>query len=109
MKGVPIGCPFPFSGQYLRVMDDARRDGLRAQLDAHHEWPSEYMFKFIAPNQPEKIEGVLAVFPDDVKIQRKSSGGGKYVALTIRETVASADVIFERYEAASAVGNILSL
>ena len=60
-------------------MDEDRKAGLRAQLDAHHDWPAEYMFKFIAPNQSDRIGAVLAVFPDDVRVERKSSGGGKYV------------------------------
>ena len=90
-------------------MEDARRDGLRAQLDAHHDWPSEYMFKFIAPNQAGRIEAVLAVFPDDVRVERKSSGGGKYVSLTIHETVPNADAVFERYRAVGAIGGIFSL
>lgn len=108
-KGCPLGAPFTVWGDNLAAMDEDRLSGLRAQLDAHHTWPSEYMFKFIAPNQPEKIEAVLAEFPDDVDVKRKSSGGGKYVALTVREVVPSADVIFERYQAVSDVGNILSL
>ena len=36
-------------------MDEDKKAGLRAQLDAHHDWPAEYMFKFIAPNQADRI------------------------------------------------------
>lgn len=90
-------------------MEDARRDGLRAQLDAHHDWPSEYMFKFIAPNLADRIEAVLGVFPDDVRVERKSSGGGKYVSLTIWETVDGADAVFDRYEAVGRIGGIFAL
>jgi len=87
-------------------MEDERLEGLRAQLDAHHTWPSEYMFKFIAPNQTDRIEAVLAVFPDEVTVRRKASGGGKYVSLTIHETVPNADAVFERYRAVGAIGGI---
>jgi len=90
-------------------MEEERMEGLRAQLDAHHEWPSEYMFKFIAPNQADRIGAVLAVFPDDVQVDRKYSGGGKYVSLTIREVMSSADAVFERYEAVGRIGGIFAL
>ena len=90
-------------------MDEDRKSGLRAQFDAHHHWPAEYMFKFIAPNQADRIGAVLAVFPDDVEVVRKSSGGGKYVSLTIREVVSSADAVFERYEAVGQIGGMFAL
>lgn len=90
-------------------MEEDKKAGLRAQLDAHHQWPSEYMFKFIAPNETNRIGAVLAVFPDDVQVERKSSGGGKYVSLTIREVMPSADGVFDRYEAVARIGGIFAL
>ena len=90
-------------------MEEDKRAGLRAQLDAHHQWPSEYMFKFIAPNQEDQIGAVLSVFPDSFQVERKSSGGGKYVSLTVRETLSSADAVFDRYEAVGRIGGIFAL
>jgi len=112
-KGVPMRVPLsalgPMRWSTFAGMEEERMAGLRAQLDAYHTWPSEYMFKFIAPNQPDRIEAVLSLFPDDVEVKRKSSGGGKYVALTIVETVANADAVFDRYRSVSAIGGIFSL
>ena len=90
-------------------MDEDSNAGFRAQLDAHHDWPAEYMFKFIAPNHADRIGSVLAVFPDDVRVERKASGGGKYVSLTIREVLSSADAVLERYEAVGRIGGIFAL
>jgi len=90
-------------------MQDSEFDGLRKQLDEHHDWPSEYMFKFIAPNRTEMIEAVLAVFPADVRVDRRESGGGKYIALTIREVVVDAEGVFHRYRAVHAIGGIFAL
>lgn len=90
-------------------MEEPDLEGLRKQLDAHHAWPSEYMFKFIAPNVPERVDAVLAVFPAEVKVDRRESGGGKYVSLTIREVVMDADGVFARYRAVSAIGGIFAL
>ena len=33
------------------------------------------MFKFIAPNQADRIGAVLAVFPDDVQVERNPVAG----------------------------------
>lgn len=106
---VPLSALGPMRWSTFAGMEEERMAGLRAQLDAYHTWPSEYMFKFIAPNQPDRIEAVLSLFPDDVEVKRKSSGGGKYVALTIVETVANADAVFDRYRSVSAIGGIFSL
>jgi putative lipoic acid-binding regulatory protein len=83
--------------------------GLRARLDAHHDWPSEYMFKFIAPNLPEKVDAILGMFPGEVRVERKTSGGGKYIALTIHEVVSNADAVFHRYQTVQALGGIFAL
>jgi hypothetical protein len=77
-------------------MKDEELDGLRARLDAHHDWPSEYMFKFISPNELQRVEAILAVFPEGTPVERKLSGGGKYISLTIREVVTDADAVFSR-------------
>ena len=90
-------------------MQDEELAGLRARLDAHHDWPSEYMFKFIAPNQSEKTQAILALFPPEVRVERKTSGGGKYMALTIHEVVANADAVFHRYQSVQAIGGIFAL
>ena len=90
-------------------MQDDQLAGLRARLDAHHDWPSEYMFKFIAPNQPEKIEAILVIFPAEVRLERKTSGGGKYISLTIHEVVSNADAVFHRYQTVQAIGGIFAL
>jgi len=90
-------------------MQEPDLDGLRKRLDEHHDWPSEYMFKFIAPNRPEVVDAVLAVFPVEVHVERRLSGGGKYIALTIREVVADADAVFDRYRTVTAIGGIFAL
>ena len=58
---------------------------------------------------PEKIEAILGVFPPDVRVERKTSGGGKYISLTIHEVVSNADVVFDRYQTVQAIGGIFAL
>ena len=109
-KGAPVqGAPFCWSRDNFAAMQDNDLDGLRERLNAHHDWPSEYMFKFIAPNLPEKVDAILGLFPSEVRVERKTSGGDKYIALTIHETVADADAVFHRYRTVQALGGIFAL
>ena len=103
------GAPFCWSRDNFDGMKEDELAGLRARLDAHHDWPSEYMFKFIAPNQAEKTEAILAVFPSGVRVDQKISGGGKYISLTIHEVVDNADAVFHRYQTVQAIGGIFAL
>lgn len=90
-------------------MKESDLDGLRARLDEHHDWPSEYMFKFIAPNTPDHIDAIIGVFPKQVRIDRRLSGGGKYISLTIHEVVANADAVFDRYREVNSIGGIFAM
>ena len=38
-------------------------DKLREALEKETHWPQKFMYKFIVPNQPEKIEEVKKLFP----------------------------------------------
>ena len=67
------------------------------------------MFKFISPNTPERVEAILAVFPAGVSVERRLSGGGKYISLTIREVMGNADAVFARYREVQDIGGIFAL
>ena len=45
---------------------------LRVQLETM-EWPSVYMYKFIVPNHPEKVDAVKAMFDDSAVIKITNS------------------------------------
>ena len=78
----------------------------REKLNATHQWPSLYMFKFIVPS--DKVQDVKNVFPKH-KAEEKPSSKGKYVSVTIQMMASSADEIIEKYEATSQIEGILSL
>lgn len=86
-----------------------RRERLRQQLNAFHQWPSAFTFKFIIPNLPENVAQLMAIFGHDASYVQRSSQGGKYVAFTITEVVADAEAVFIRYEAAASIPGVLSL
>lgn len=86
-----------------------KRERLRKQLDDFHEWPSVFLFKFILPNLPDSLELLKSGFGDSAKMKERLSKKGNYVSVTIEELVSSAEMVFERYEAAGKVPGIISL
>lgn len=98
---------------YLRCMNDGMSDDklakIRASLNARYNWPCSYMFKFIAPNDPEVVAEILTHFPGHTDCKDRLSSGGKYISLTIHEVVQGPDCIFSRYSCASNIKGVLAL
>jgi putative lipoic acid-binding regulatory protein len=82
------------------------RDEYKDILDHHHEWPTDYTFKFIVPK--DSVKDVHAMFPGQTTQDRPSSGG-KWVAVTFTKRVASADEILQIYDQARKIPHITAL
>jgi hypothetical protein len=84
-------------------------DKLKAQLDLM-EWPSLYMYKFIIPNENEKLAQVTALFDyETAEISYHESGKGNYVSVSVKEVAVSVEQIIEKYEKASEIKGVISL
>ena len=70
---------------------------LLESLEKVHEWPSLYMFKLIFEPEAERLAKVLALFPPESEILRKYSTGGKYLSVTVKEVMMSAEDVVARY------------
>ncbi|HQV51584.1 MAG: DUF493 family protein [Flavobacteriales bacterium] len=88
-------------------MDEEARDRLKLRLDEVHEWPSVYMFKFIFEPEQERTNAILALFPAESEVLRKYSSGGKYLSITVREVMLSAEEVIERYEKAGTIDGVI--
>ncbi|MBP6312429.1 MAG: DUF493 family protein [Flavobacteriales bacterium] len=88
-------------------MDEEARDRLKLRLDEVHEWPSVYMFKFIFEPEQERTNAILALFPEESEVLRKYSSGGKYLSITVREVMLSAEEVIQRYEKAGAIEGVI--
>ena len=82
---------------------------LHNKLSKLTNWPTVYMFKFIIPAETEKIKQVEALFPDESELSRKYSTAGKYVSITCKEVMMSADEVVERYARAATIEGIIAL
>ncbi len=83
-------------------------DNLKVQLE-QQEWPALYLFKFIIPNENEKLAQVSALFDENANISYHNSSSGHYVSVSVKEVMLSADSIIEVYEKASKIEGIISL
>lgn len=78
----------------------------REKLNAAHQWPSLYMFKFVVP--ADKVEEVKALFPTHSATVKPSSKG-KYVSVTTQMMASSAEEIMDKYMMASKIEGIIAL
>ena len=76
-------------------------------LDQTHDWPCQYMFKFIVP--VEQKNKVLELFQEEDAISTRMSRNGMYVSVTAKCRVHSSDEVIAVYEAASGIQGIVSL
>ncbi|MBK9148647.1 MAG: DUF493 family protein [Flavobacteriales bacterium] len=91
------------------MLSDEAKDRLRASLGKVHEWPSVYMFKFILTPDEARMKAVLSLFATESEVLRRYSAGGKYIAITVKEVMLSADEVVDRYDRASAIEGVITL
>jgi len=83
---------------------------LREELNNTSEWPSEYLYKFIVPTSPKKIEEVENAFDNiGAVIQTKQSKNAKYTGISINVMMESPEHVIEKYIEVSSVEGIISL
>lgn len=82
---------------------------LRSRLLETKEWPITYMYKFIVPNNGDKVNKVIATLPPNGKTTFNPSKDLHYVAVTHVVKVASADAIIETTQNATNIEGVISL
>ncbi len=86
--------------------DKFTTEEFKEKLEATHDFPALYMFKFIVLES--KKEEVKALFPQN-EVKYKPSSKGKYTSVTARVMVPSSDFIIEIYERAHKIEGIIAL
>lgn len=83
---------------------------LRTKLEETTTFPTRYMFKFITPNNDDKIALIEAMFNHiGAVITTKASKTNKYRSLTILVTMNSVDQIINKYEEVDTIEGVISL
>lgn len=74
------------------------------------EFPRLYFFKFIIPNEDEKLEALKSKFDsENAEISLNYSKSQKYVSISIKEVMFSADQIIEAYKSVGEIEGVISL
>ena len=81
---------------------------IKAQLD-ELDWPSIYQFKFIVPNNNDKINEVKSLFAKKADISSRVSKKGTYISLSIKELLGSSEMVLEKYKLAKNIDGLIAL
>ena len=83
-------------------------ESLRTQLE-QLDFPNVYYFKFIVPNEEALITSVKNLFQRDSDVKLKASSSGKFISVSHKQAMLSADEIINLYKQASKIEGIISL
>lgn len=83
---------------------------LKEKLNEVHNFPENYLFKFIIPNNQEKLTEIYQVFDNiETTITNRDSKNGKYISLTINTFVLDADQVVDIYQKVAKVKDAIML
>ena len=89
--------------------DESPYDGLRSKLLADKDWPKVYLFKFIVPNDNERVALTQALFGPEAIVTMTKSRTGKYVSVSAKEMMISADEVIKKYEKSRSIEGLIAL
>lgn len=83
---------------------------LKEKLENNHDFPEDYLFKFIIPTDEAKLTEIYKVF-DGIKftMSNRESKNGKYTACNINAFVLDADQVIEIYKQVGKIENVMLL
>jgi uncharacterized protein len=83
-------------------------DKLKEQL-LLQEWPNVYFFKFIVPNDSEKLALITGFFDTNAELTMHPSKTGKYTSVSAKTVMMDVDSIIALYERAAEIPGVISL
>ncbi|MBQ0151285.1 MAG: DUF493 domain-containing protein [Chryseobacterium sp.] len=83
---------------------------LKEKLENNHDFPEDYLFKFIIPTDEAKLTEIYKVF-DGIKftMQNRESKNAKYTACNINAFVLDADQVISIYKQVGKIENVMLL
>ena len=85
-------------------------ESLKTKLEENHNFPEDYLYKFIFPNDNLKLTELYQIF-DKIKytISTRESKNGKYISASILAFVLDADQVIELYKKVAEIEGVLML
>ena len=90
-------------------MKDDFYANLKSKLEEQFDWPHLYLFKFIIPSDNKKLALVEALFGGDAQVTTRQSKNNKFISISAKEVMISADEVIAVYKKASKIEGIMSL
>ncbi len=76
------------------------------KLESNHDFPGEYIFKFIVkPVYQKEVESLI----DKAEIQLKASSGNKYISITMKAKMENSGEVIKVYKSAKNIEGIITL
>ena len=97
---------------YLCTMERSREEfykDLKEKLKENTKFPSVYLFKFIIPNNNQKLAQTQALFGPEAQVTTRKSRNGNYLSVSAKEMMLSAQGIIDRYKKAEKIEGIIQL
>ena len=86
-----------------------RESELKELLDKEHNWPEEFLFKFIYKSNPETENKLKGIFDGKVDIEIKKSKKEKYNSMSAVYLAKSSEDVLSVYHKASQIEGVISL
>ena len=85
-------------------------ESLKEKLEDNHDFPEDYLFKFIIPTDEAKLTEIYKVF-DGIKftLGNRESKNGKYTACNINAFVLDADQVIKNYKTVAKIEEVILL
>lgn len=101
-----FGPPPPPAEKTDQEIDAINDMSFDERLDATHDWPCAFVFKFII--RPPQLFDFQKLFPEETWTTRESSGG-KYVCVTMEKHVGGSREVLEVYARARHIPGVMML
>lgn len=93
--------------QPMEPHNDDRFNDFQAKLDAIHDWPDTYTFKFIVPKN--QVQAVCDLFEARDTVTTRPSRKGNYISVTAQTRATCSEEVISIYQAAAGIEGIISL
>ena len=88
---------------------DKALEKAKTMLWTQQQWPGVYFFKFIVPNDREKLELVKKLFLHEDQITYRTSKDIRYISLSCKQEMKNPDEVLAIYAKAGAIEGVISL
>jgi len=91
------------------MSDQDPYQSLLEKLKEQKGWPMVYLFKFIIPNDNQKLALAERLFGPEAQVQINKSRTGKYLSVSAKEMMINPDEVIKRYREAQKIEGLIAL